>query len=643
MKQLNLFLLILIVVIPANGQHGYQLKKMMSKIYNEKLYQQSQLIPAKQGFSFVTAPLRGLNHEIKLPSVPSQHQKSFVQNDTLFVGYTPGDSLIITGSFTHNGVVVVAGDGILRFKNADATIYGDLLIFGTRALVTIDSSTVRFPQSYFYNRAVVMALGAKIIARNSTLDYSGLSHSLLLIDSASVFWENVTNLGFTTCGLNHRAQININGTNTAGEYIMRHNTRATIKNANTVLIWHCIPDSSSLDFSFPEPDTVNHYIFHDSLPGITNLDYIVELDSSTNVMWGLMPSAGSTVNIHNSQLRVIGLWFERPDTLTVSGLINNTYYPDFDGGMTDRIFRLQNTYVTTWSLYTFNDAFININGCTMGEIGSQNRSTTMSSNTFVDGSGGYWWSTDSAFNVAINSIASTVRSERYSTFLYAYSLLFAGTLSAVHQSVLLVAQCSVVSNPVAYDHAAAWFVNISSPDTCFNQSLVTVKGSAFIDKAAGSPLADFSKYRLYWQKTGDIAWTLINEQYTEKRNDTLGIWNTSGLQSGDYLLKAVIYDNSPDSNALEAIRQVFVDPLTQQPVNSAASSLVIYPSPASDYLYLSTFEIFNSVNLYSPTGILLKTWKNHHGPFPIDWLNPGIYFLQFNSNNNNTLLRFIKQ
>jgi len=41
--------------------------------------------------------------------------------DTLVIGFTPGDELIIDSDWFHPGPIIVMGDGVLKFENAHAT------------------------------------------------------------------------------------------------------------------------------------------------------------------------------------------------------------------------------------------------------------------------------------------------------------------------------------------------------------------------------------------------------------------------------------------------------------------------------------------------------------------------------------------
>ena len=218
-------------------------------------------------------------------------------SDTLFVGVAPNDSLIISGTYFHNGPILVLPGGVLRFKNANATIIGDVYLFNN-SLLAADSSYLYFPQQFFYQRSLVLTGNSKVQYRNTTLDHSGLSHNILLTDSSSIDMFNVTNVGFTTWGLYKKTTVNINKINEAGEFVTTENTSLTFKNAKTILLWHQIPKTGVVNYSFGNGDTVKHYVFNTSQPGIVGIQYKINVDSCNNVMWGLMPAKGSDVTIY---------------------------------------------------------------------------------------------------------------------------------------------------------------------------------------------------------------------------------------------------------------------------------------------------------------------------------------------------------
>jgi hypothetical protein len=503
--------------------------------------------------------------------------------DTLWIGLPPNDSMIITGQYTHNGPVVVIGNGILRFRHANATIAGDLIVWGDHALVTSDSSTLFFPQEYFYQRSLVIAGKGKVIYRNTTLDHSGMSHNLMVTDSGRIEQTNVKNIGFTTCGMYGAGEYHADGIDQAGEFVITDHSQLTFSHAKTILLWHHVPRSGIFHFSFPGGDSVRSYNLSNTTPGISGIDYSVRVDSSTDVMWALMPANGSDVSISDSKIRSIGLWFLGHDTINVSGLVDNSAYSDYTANLDDRNLRLINSSVMTWSLYPMDTVNLNVTGCILGEIGSEYHCKVTTSGAYVDGTGGYWWATGQTLMIAGNCMAvNAIRSDQDAIFIFAYSSLVQGEASSLKNSILMVVQSQLPDIPKLYDGSCTWYSNIGKPSTAVVDTVVQVYGSAWIDKTQSSQLMDFGWYRMYWQKSGDSVWHPIgNKTYTEKRDELLADWNTHGLTPGLYYIKLVLTDNTPDSNQNEAVKGINLLPEIFG-VNESGSNgfdMKIFPDP----------------------------------------------------------------
>lgn len=560
--------------------------------------------------------------------------KSKLIYDTLIVT----DTMTITGTWMHEGPIFIVNNGLLKFQDANATILGDIYLMGAHPQLISDSSTLYIPQQYFYQRSLVITGGGRVIYHNTTVDHSGLSHNLVATDSAYLELKNVTQNGFTTNGLYGHPTFNIGRINVAGEYVITDRANLKFRNSNTVLLWHHFPDTAIINFSFPANDTVHNYLFNNTVPGIRGIEYSIDADSCTDVMWGMMPVTGSDVTISNSQIRSIGLWFLGSDTITVNGLVDNSSYSNFTASLSDRNLQLNNCSVMTWSLYPMEHSYINMTGCIVGEIGTMGRSQLSGSNFYCDGSGGYMWTNDTTFMLAgFASASGYVRSQGNGILLFAYSSIVNGYPSALGNSVIMVIQSNVPQEPVALDKACAWYAFISQPFDTYTDRIVPVTGSVWIEKTSISNLMDFGSYRMYYQKNGDADWTeIIADSLNTKHNDTLCIWNTSGLAAGQYNLKLVLRDSW--GNTAEAIKEVNVLPafmgLTE---NAEYTELNVYPNPSANKVNVKLPEKIEnnfSLQLFNSSGEIVLTEKNliqkdnHLLSIDIKALPAGNYFLK---------------
>jgi len=232
---------------------------------------------------------------------------------------------------------------------------------------------------------------------------------------------------------------------------------------------------------------------------------------------------------------------------------------------------------------------VNLTGCIVGEIGTGRRSGLLGNQFFCDGSGGYVWSSDSSFLLAGFSYTSGyVRSQANSILMYAYSALSGGYPSALQNSVIMVLQCTLPEEPRIFDKSVAWYALITGPPDAIAGDNVPITGSAWIDKTPASNMMDFGSYRLYYQLNESDVWTEIpGDSLNEKRNETLGLWNTASLPPGQYILRLVIKDNW--DNTAEALKTISLQPSFG--INDHVSEpFTIYPNPAGDLIYVHVPE-----------------------------------------------------
>lgn len=526
------------------------------------------------------------------PAIHSHHdlKQSESYPDTLIVGVSPYDTLTITGTLIHNGPIFVVLNGLLIIRNANVTNLGDLDVFNNGKVV-VDSSTLSFPQSYFYQRSLTLVNKANVSINHSTLSYGGLSHNCIVADTASLSLTNVNQTDWTTTGMSTMGTININGTTEAGEFIIDDYVTLNIKNATNAILWHQFPDTAIINWSFGTHDTAYGYQFNNSKPGVQGIEYNINADSVYDVMWAIMPSSGSNINITNSKIRSIGVWFDKQpsDSVSVSGITDNSIYSSYTAPISDHTLTFTNCTVQTWSFYVFQKSIINVTGCIVGEIGTENSSKMYGTNYVVDGSGGYHWSADTSTIFADGAtVYSYVRSEGNSVFVFAYgSVSGSGMASAIDNSLLIVVQSLVPTDPTAINGSTAEFDNINHPGNIFADSIAPINGSAWIHRGPTSSWMYFKNWQLFYRSVDSTTWIPVTGIDTVPvSNSLLANWNTHGLASGDYDLDLRITDTW--NNELDAEMQVTLLPLIlDAPQLSAFSDIKVYPNPVRNQLTIS--------------------------------------------------------
>lgn len=295
----------------------------------------------------------------------AQTPQQVLSADTLIVGLVANDTLVITGNWTHTGPIWVFNDGVLIFNNATVSDTGDIYVWGQGKLFAQNSS-LSFPQAFFYERGMYAFQQGEIHLQNCSLNYSGMSHYLGLAGNVVLEWNNVHNADWTTASVLGQTTVNINGSNLTGEYILQDSTNVQFTHADSVILWHHFPPGALINYAFPPGDTLYNYIFNNTQPGVTGINYNAAADSCTNVLWALMPVNGSDVTINNSDLRLIGCWFQYGDTAIVYGIFNNSNYRSYTTPLSERNLQLNNTSVETWSMYVFDSSAVLIDSCVLG-------------------------------------------------------------------------------------------------------------------------------------------------------------------------------------------------------------------------------------------------------------------------------------
>jgi hypothetical protein len=625
------------IVFPADKLHELNSRAVHQpqSLYSDNLFSKEDNFPSTNLMDFFQRQEEALN--LNIHAIMNNPSKS---NDTMFVGITPGDSVYITGNFFNDGPIVVFGDGVLVFENADAHINGDIYVWGSEARIEILNSIMNFPQYYIYQRRMVAVAGGLIEIRHSTLNYSGLQHDLVITDSSKVIWQDVEKIGFTTCGISSVAQLEVDSASQA-EFILLDHASLSFENASFILLWHHIPDTSSLSASFPDGTMISTFDFSDVLPGVNNLFYSYSLDNCSDIMWGLMPEPGSQTVISDSQIRTIGVWFKNQPAYEVSGLVNNSYYSNFMAPLSDHSLQLINTNVQTWSLYLFSNAHGTIENCIVGEIGLFNNSSATVSNTMVDGSGGYMFGGDTSMTVfGYGYLNSDFHTNGHAIGILAYAGQNWGRCIAKDKSIMIVIQSNLPQEPEFLHDAAVWYGKIDGSSTVYADSILPVHGSAWLDRASDYYSLDLAWYQLDYAASGTENWLSVCPPVYDQEvyNDVLSEWNTNGLQPGTYMLKLTMCDNTVDSNVVELVKQFVMLPSVAAIEESGLSdSYFVYPNPSDGIFHLEIREDNNAIeriHVINSQGVQVETIELQTGDRGCDNISidlkgkpSGVYFL----------------
>ena len=114
--------------------------------------------------------------------------------------------------------------------------------------------------------------------------------------------------------------------------------------------------------------------------------------------------------------------------------------------------------------------------------------------------------------------------------------------------------------------------NLAAPikDSCWGEALAKITSPNFNEISSGTiPIQgratslDFQEYELLWAtKNNPSTWFRINRSNMKVINGLLGVWNTSNLPNGDYIIKLLVNDKK--LNFVEFITPISINSLQTQ-------------------------------------------------------------------------------
>jgi hypothetical protein len=464
------------------------------------------------------------------------------------VGDVPAETLLITGTWSQDGDIIVLGDGVLIVCDAELTMRGNIYAV-EQATVVASNSSIDFDQEYIYQYSIVTVGASSFRMDGCTLGANGYPYNFAAMDSADVTVDSVCYKDFTTYALFGGPTLEKRHVNLAGEFVVMDSAQCTFVDVDTILIWHSMMGSSVIDFAFPPIEQpVYDWCFNDTVPGVEGVAYSVYCDSVYFPWWGMFSGSGSDVTIRDSEVRTCGIFFEGASVDTMEGFVNGMTYDDVSFPFSDRTLRFVNTKVRTISLYPWDISQLTFSSSIVGEVLSMDTSLVIGMNYYLDGTGGHIEASGSSGNVAGLAMITADALARDHGFLVivACSQLF-GHNWADGSSRLFLVQSSTSSPPVAYDSASVGYAFVTGPPEAPINSLVPITGSVWVDGGPHST-ADLVGYRFFYERAGqEERYPIGVEQVGEVRDDTLIVWETTGLSPGNYGLILQFYDGLGDT------------------------------------------------------------------------------------------------
>ncbi|HTW92278.1 MAG TPA: hypothetical protein VMH22_11275 [bacterium] len=483
--------------------------------------------------------------------VRSRHSALAPMDSDIVVGYPDSnETRVITGPYTHQGRIIVLNNGTLVLDSADFTLRGDIYVFN-HGTMRVRKGTLTIPQQFAYQYGSEVANDGRFEFDTARVRYGGFSWSVGVADSAAFAVNSCSlQLGFTTVSLTGHAQVNYSGSDFASEYVIFDSSVLHLAHCDTALVWLGFPSGSAADITLPDADTtLRHWEIHDGSPGVSGIGYTVTLDTMTGVLWGSFPQAGCSVTVRNSQMRAAGLLIPGPDSVNMSGLVNNQQQTDYTLPLADRHFRLVNTFLGSWNLYPTDSSIFVLESSVFGEMLAMGALKAVIENSICDGSGGYIGAQSTSQLFFVNSMIETqVVSRDRSLILGAGSTVEYGKVEATSASMLLWMFCNSEYDPQPLDTGIVYLSDYAVPSWAATDTAFPISGTADIQPGPYNPLK-FGSYRFSWAGVdSQTTWHPIDSVHTHPvHKDTLATWNTHGLLPGAYILKMTLKNSNGDS------------------------------------------------------------------------------------------------
>ena len=150
LKKIIVYIIALLSFSVSAQQSSFRFPQEKIDKFNEEALRRvssGETVPVFPGTPDAVVPAAGsvLQYRENRPQishVPSNKGLTFISSDTLYIG----DTLEIIGDWMRNGPIIIYNSGLLHFSGANATILGDIYLFGDQAQLIADASTLYIPQ-----------------------------------------------------------------------------------------------------------------------------------------------------------------------------------------------------------------------------------------------------------------------------------------------------------------------------------------------------------------------------------------------------------------------------------------------------------------------------------------------------------------
>lgn len=152
---------------------------------------------------------------------------------------------------------------------------------------------------------------------------------------------------------------------------------------------------------------------------------------------------------------------------------------------------------------------------------------------------------------------------------------------------------------------------------------------------------DVEELRIFYKTSASGAWTAVGSEYTTEHSSWTEVTLPLPNKSATYYVAFEGKSNYARGLNLDNISVYDANNLSTK--EAAKAEVKIYPNPVKDILNIQTSEKINSIQVYSLTGKLLKTFNNNDRQFNLSDLTKGVYLLRVKYTGYDQSYKIIKE
>lgn len=495
---------------------------------------------------------------------------------------SPNETMVITDYFEHTGPIQIVNSGQLRVEGPTAHLFhnGNLEVRGNGQFI-VDGGTYTSNQSFRYHFEIQVLHMAQMHFINANIYTNNMPNKALFASNAYVTYTDTVSDMHSTAIVQENARVEVTRSTRSLELIITGSAMADFTDSSGSILWLGFSEGESADFALPDSSGVVDWHFSSDLPGVTGVNYRLNVNNCTETLLAVVSYPGSNVTLRQSDISVIGIYFGGSYSESISGLVNQSFYTEHDFGFADRRLRLVKSSVKTWNVYAGGEVDLTLDQCILGEVITYDNAECEMNYCLVDGTGGYLGAQGYSilrFNFSTN-IGELICTD-YGVAICLYSSITNGRQIYTDMSHGVYFNC--VSDRMPENHISSMVYYLAITDPYWQVPVdvdVPVIGSVRILKGMGQ-VSDFEHYSLSYGFGDEPAeWTPIVTEMTEQvMNDELAIWDTRGLASGRYSLNLTV--EATYRQPLSVVKTVDIGPFsTFTPRPTATPSPT--PTPAT--------------------------------------------------------------